>query len=458
MEMNTTPRTPLLTALEQLAPHDHLCSIYESSKEHFDVAIPFIRIGLDRGEKCIYIADDGTEAVFRDAMHADGIDVERAVATDSLVLKKKEAAYLKHGSFDPEWMFTFWADATAEAMRQGFSALRATGAPEWVIRGAPGLERWMEYESRLTHMLARLNCVALCQYNRRLFPPELVLDVIRTHPTFIYRGVVCRNMYHVPPDELLATNQAAHEVERLLTNICEREKIEYTLRQQHHDLRQSERLLRLVLDTLPAGVAVVDLSGDIILSNPASQRIWSGSIRSGRQRYAEINAWWHATGKKLAPEEWASVRALANGETSVNEVLDIEAFDGVRKVIQNSAVPIRDTDGRITGAVVVNEDISARKTAERSLNDSYNLMRTLTGRLVRAQDDERRRIAQMLHETTAQDLAALKMLLARLNRTADRLSASERSALTESMSLAEQSMTEIRTLSYLLHPPFLDEK
>jgi signal transduction histidine kinase len=63
----------------------------------------------------------------------------------------------------------------------------------------------------------------------------------------------------------------------------------------------------------------------------------------------------------------------------------------------------------------------------------------------------------MLHETTAQDLAALKMLLAGLNRTSDRFSDSERSALTESMSLAEQSMTQIRTLSYLLHPPFLDE-
>ena len=73
---------------------------------------------------------------------------------------------------------------------------------------------------------------------------------------------------------------------------------------------------------------------------------------------------------------------------------------------------------------------------------------------MRAQDDERRRIAQRLHETTAQDLAALKMQLARLSRTADGLSHTERRDLAGMMSLAEQSMSDIRTLSYLLHPPF----
>jgi two-component system, NarL family, sensor kinase len=104
----------------------------------------------------------------------------------------------------------------------------------------------------------------------------------------------------------------------------------------------------------------------------------------------------------------------------------------------------------------VNVDISDQKLLEDKLLQASQ-MRALTGRLMRAQDDERRRIAQMLHETTAQNLAGLKMLLARLNRTSDRLSDDERSVLGESMSLAEQSMTEIRTLSYLLHPPFLDE-
>src|SRR5678816_313862 len=96
--------TQLIAALEQLGPHDHFCSIYESPEEHYAVAIPFIRIGLDRGEKCIYIADDGTIGDVREAMQSEGIDVDRATAANALVLAGKEDAYLEHGSFQPDWM------------------------------------------------------------------------------------------------------------------------------------------------------------------------------------------------------------------------------------------------------------------------------------------------------------------------------------------------------------------
>jgi two-component system NarL family sensor kinase len=223
------------------------------------------------------------------------------------------------------------------------------------------------------------------------------------------------------------------------------------------ELRRSERLMRIVLDALPVGVAVMDPSGDIILANPASNRIWGDLIRDGHERYDRSKGWWHESGKPIEAEAWASTRAIRRGETSVNEVLDIEAFDGARKTIQNSAVPIQNADGTTTGAVVVNEDISERMAAQRDLKESYAKMRTLTGRLMRAQDDERRRIALLLHETTAQNLAGLKMLLRRLTRSPLELGQGDRDALTESVALADQSMTEIRTLSYLLHPPFLDE-
>jgi two-component system NarL family sensor kinase len=75
---------------------------------------------------------------------------------------------------------------------------------------------------------------------------------------------------------------------------------------------------------------------------------------------------------------------------------------------------------------------------------------------ISAQNDERRRIAQMLHETTAQDLAAVKMLLGRLGRTMAMPDA-DRPLLAEGINLIDRSIAEVRTLSYLLHPPFLDE-
>jgi PAS domain S-box-containing protein len=222
-------------------------------------------------------------------------------------------------------------------------------------------------------------------------------------------------------------------------------------------VRRSEQLLRLVLDAIPVGVAVVDLGGNVVSSNPASSRIWAGVIESGEERYAKSKAWWHDTGKEIEPHEWASVRAVVNGESSINEVIDIETFDGVQKIIHNSAVPIRDERQAIVGAVVINEDVSAQKVAERDLETSVSQMQSLATRLMHAQDDERRRIARMLHEMTAQDLAALKMLLARLGRSSAGLSAADRQLLKEGMEIAERSMSGVRTLSYLLHPPFLDE-
>jgi signal transduction histidine kinase len=247
--MSLVQTTPLIAALEQLGLHDHLCSIYESPEEHYAVAIPFIRIGLDRGEKCIYIADDGMVGDVCEAMQSDGIDVDRAISSNALVLKTKEEAYLEHGSFHPDWMSTFWKEATQLAISEGFSGLRATGETEWVqkwvLREDDGLERWMEYECRLAHTVAENNCSALCQYNRRLFPPELILDVIRTHPVVVSGGSVCRNLYYVPPDEFLGTNQTAHEVERLLTNIRERERVEETLREQLTELARVTRVMTM---------------------------------------------------------------------------------------------------------------------------------------------------------------------------------------------------------------------
>lgn len=132
-------------------------------------------------------------------------------------------------------------------------------------------------------------------------------------------------------------------------------------------LKESQQLLHLVLATLPVAVAVTDRTGDIVLANNTSKRLWGDVVVSGLERWTESKGFWHDTGKRIAPEDWASARALSGGQTSLNELIDIETFDGQRKTILNSSAPIRDAAGLIVGAVIVNEDVTELKASEEKL-------------------------------------------------------------------------------------------
>jgi PAS domain S-box-containing protein len=141
-------------------------------------------------------------------------------------------------------------------------------------------------------------------------------------------------------------------------------------KQAEEALRQQEALLRTVLNTLPVGVWVADAQGAIRTGNEAGRRIWGGARTIEPEQYGECKGWWHDTGKPIAAHEWALVRAIGKGDTALEEVIDIECFDGTRKTILNSAIPLRDDDDRITGAIIVNQDITERIAAEVALLQS----------------------------------------------------------------------------------------
>ena len=157
------------------------------------------------------------------------------------------------------------------------------------------------------------------------------------------------------------------QLKPLMNQIEERDRAEYAL-------RASESLLRKMLDTLPVGVWITDKNGKVIHGNPASQEIWAGARYVGIDQYNEYKGWWADTGERIEAEQWAAARAITRGEISINEEVEIESFDGKRKIILNSAVPILDERQGIQGAIVVNQDITERKRAEQVLIDTNELL------------------------------------------------------------------------------------
>ncbi len=231
--------------------------------------------------------------------------------------------------------------------------------------------------------------------------------------------------------------------------------LDITERKQAEDaVRTSQQLLDQVLATLPVGVSVTNQEGDIILANTAVRNIWGDPLLTeGSQRWAKSKGWWHESGARIAPSEWGSARALSAGETSLNELIDIENFSGKHKTLQNSSAPIRSAEGQIVGAVVVNEDVTERVRAEEALQDSAERLQHLSRRLLTLQEEERRHLSRELHDEFGQILATITLHLQAAKNTGG---GAAQPSLDESIALLQRAGAQVRNLALELRPMLLE--
>src|SRR5216683_5173922 len=207
--------TRLPDAIQRLTSPGHVCSVYNDHDEQLASAVPFLQMGLERGEKCAYVADDENRfAPMLRKLRERGVDVDAATRSGALMLAPTEAVYLRGGKFDPQAMLAFWKQMRVEVDRSGFSGLRGVGETGWLARDPENLARWMEYESALTDVLVETGGLALCQYDKRVCPPGLLLSALRTHPIVISENQACENFYFVPHAEARAPQRTSREVDR----------------------------------------------------------------------------------------------------------------------------------------------------------------------------------------------------------------------------------------------------
>lgn len=234
-------------------------------------------------------------------------------------------------------------------------------------------------------------------------------------------------------------------------------------------LRESEEHYRTLFDLGPVAVYSCDVSGVILEFNRRAVELWGRTPVQGDidERFCGSFKLFRPDGRFM-PHEQCPMAEVVGGK--ISEVRDgeviIERPDGSHVTVIVNIRALKNQRGELVGAINCFFDISDRKRAEEALQRAHDeleflverrtaSLRRLSSHLQRVQDDERRRIARELHDSAGQYLAAMKMNLARLEDAG--LTKAKAAVLAESNQLLDTCLAEIRTLSYLLHPPMLEE-
>ncbi len=370
-----------------VGPTNHWCVIHDTNVEQLVVVVPIVQDSLERGARCLYIADEHQVAGVESALQAGGVDAAGALASGALRIATKEETYQRFGAFDPKDMIAFLETALAEALADGFNGLCVTAEMTWSLASDVGNERLIEYESKLNSFLAaHTDVVAIHQYNRKRFAPETIRNVIRTHPVIGFGGEMSQNPYYVPPEEFLAAPQTSREVERMLASITIRQRIANDLRAAGYYTRSLYDLnLDAVVTTTPAG-AIRDVNGKMesLLGLPR-QEILGTDLRA-----------------HLADAERTSdfLERVSSEGAVENYELSAVANDGRTTPVSLNAFALRDSAGRIRAIISSARDLSEERRLEElrqnALESSREFDRARTDFVARVSHELRSPLASVL--------------------------------------------------------------
>lgn len=138
-----------------LDQHRHVCAFFDSFEAEAEVILPFVREGLERGEKAFHIVDPAQRASYTASLEAEGIDVTGCQATGQFKLVNWEDAYLREGHFDQDAMLALIESVLQDGPREGFPLTRLVAHMEWALEDRPGVDDLVEYETRLNFVLPR---------------------------------------------------------------------------------------------------------------------------------------------------------------------------------------------------------------------------------------------------------------------------------------------------------------
>jgi MEDS: MEthanogen/methylotroph, DcmR Sensory domain len=188
-----------------LGRHRHICAFFNSLDEQHRVLRSFIKEGLDRGEKALHFVDPALRDEHLKRLTDAGIDVEHAMGSGQLEVRRWQDAQLRGDRFDQDAMLAFIEETLQSGAAAGYPLTRFLAHMEWALVDNPGVENLVEFETRVNYVSPKYDDPLICAYDlsNPKFSSSVVMDIMRTHPVVLIGGVLQENPFFVPPDQFL---------------------------------------------------------------------------------------------------------------------------------------------------------------------------------------------------------------------------------------------------------------
>jgi PAS domain S-box-containing protein len=443
--LRPNPRSLPLQQYVNSAPHgEHLVYFYQESDSLLEALGDFIGSALGAGNAAIIIATKVHVEGLQQRLQARGLDTQRAsrqgryVALDASELLSK---IMVNGMPDEDRFVESVGAAIAritvalKSPRPEIAAFGEMVALLWTegkIEAAIRLEQlWNELRKKYSFSLRCAYPIAGCHGEKSIEP---LARICAEHSIALFQD----------GDTFLKSSNG---------------KIA---------LRHMEERFRLLVDAVQDyAIFMLDVQGHVSSWNTGAERIKGYAVseiigkhfsvfypeedlRAGKpERELEIAA----KEGRFEDEGW---RLRKDGSRFWANVIISAIRDESGELIGFGKVT-RDYTERIKVSEVLRKEVAERTEAQRKLHDSEKSLRQLSLRLLQTQDEERRRIGRDLHDSVGQYLVGLKMKVDSLKSAAVRSQRGDSSELAECSQLIEEAISEVRTISYLLYPPMLEE-
>jgi hypothetical protein len=202
----TDRAAPVSLAGSPLGTTRHVCALFGGDDEEYRVLLPFIKDGLDRGERAVHVVPQHDHDEHCRRLTAGGIDAAAAEARGQLDLRESADTYLRDDRFDAERLL-----ADFGRMAGAFPRSRIVCRMGWAAGSRVRIDDVIDFESRVNDLWSRHDDLVICTYPIAQFGGDAIIDILRTHPMAIIGGMLHQNPFYVPPDEFLRGRHAGRD-------------------------------------------------------------------------------------------------------------------------------------------------------------------------------------------------------------------------------------------------------